>query len=172
MMKNWTKEMSEAMIALEGDLHVSAGAVYPPTATPAAAPVAAETRPALVPADGTQALVFSRYVQFTRRKLRLSIEGLAAATGISVEDLFGIEEALPDAIEPRVVVHLAKYFGNVPQQMLELAGLATPRDPQLWQSAFKFAANAEPSAELTEAEERAFAQFVASLARQSDSPKR
>ncbi len=173
MMTDWTKAMSEAMITLEGDSHVSAGAVYPLAASPVAASVASTVKaPAPVPADGTKAVVFSRYVQFKRRKLRLSVEGLAAATGISVEDLFGIEEAFPDAIEPRVVVHLARYFGNVPQQVLALAGLATARDPHLWPSALKFAANAEPSAELTETEDRAFAQFVADLARQSDPPTR
>lgn len=112
--------------------------------------------------------VFGRFIEFARRRQKLSVEELADRAGVDLGDLVAIEQDL-DATPPIMTVHqLAKYLNLPPKPLMELAGLMQTRGSSLGTAAVRFAAQSETNAELSPQEQRAFDEFVKVIVEASD----
>ena len=111
--------------------------------------------------------VFSRLVEFARRSRGLSVEALAQDADVELAELVAVEDAgkMPS---PRTVFQLAKVLRLSTGKLMELAGLAEPKDVSLNQAALRFAARSEPTAKLSREEREAFEEFVKVLVEASD----
>jgi len=111
--------------------------------------------------------VFGRFIQFARRARGLSLEGLAESAQVDVAQLVAIESegSTPGA---RTVYQLANALQLSTGRLMELAGLAESKDPQLSQAALRFAARSEPVAELSKEEREAYEEFVRVLVEAPD----
>lgn len=122
----------------------------------------------LLPSSSTRVQsAFSRLVEYARRKEGLSVERLAQAADVDLEAIVDIEteaSVIPDA---RTVYQLAKVLKLVPNTLMEVAGLTTPR-PQIRQAAVRFAARSESTARLSHDEQEALEEFVKVLVETSD----
>ena len=105
---------------------------------------------------------FQQFLQFLRRRKRLTVDELALKTGIDRVELVGMEQrgTVP---EPIVLHHLGKFFDVPVQKMLRLAGLVRDRDEDFERHASKFAAQSESFDTLTREENKALDEFLAYL---------
>lgn len=111
--------------------------------------------------------VFGQLIEYARRSRGLTLEQLAAQADIDLAELVAIERE-DDIPTPRTVFNLARVLRMAPGKLMELSGLAEPRDQGLNQAALRFAARSEPSAKLSKAERHAFEEFVKVLVETSD----
>ena len=87
------------------------------------------------------------------------LSSLRCATDVEVAEIVDIERHKLAVPQPRTVYQLANVLGLPPKQLVEVAGLATPRR-EVDVAALRFAARSEPTAKLTPAEREAFEEFV------------
>lgn len=104
--------------------------------------------------------VFGQLVEFGRRRLRLSVEQLAEAADVDIEELVLIERGECHSPGPRTVYKLAECFNLPTATVAEIAGLVKRRNERLGHAAYLFAARSEPMAVLTPDEEMAYEEFV------------
>lgn len=112
--------------------------------------------------------VFGQLIEFARRKRRLTPESLATQSGIDLPELVALERDPDSQVSPRTVHKLAKFLKIPVGPLLEIAGLATPKDDSISNAALQFAARSETTAELTSQEGEAFEEFVKIIVEASD----
>jgi len=106
-----------------------------------------------------------------RRRLGWTVEVLADKSSLRPNDIVRLEEHLPGGVEPRIVSRLAKVFDvNLPS-MMQLSGLAVPRE-EIQNGAIRFAARSESLQALTDEERGALEEFVRILGRDPDKAHR
>jgi transcriptional regulator with XRE-family HTH domain len=150
----------------EGDVAIGAGLLALDPAERAAAAAGAD-RPISTSIDDTR-IAFGRFVHLMRRQRGFSIEKLADEAALEVGELVRIEEDLDYTPEPRTVYQLARTF-DVPQQgLMQLAGLAVPKDAGFRQEAIRFAARSESIQKLSREEKAALDAFIAVLSQRQD----
>ena len=104
--------------------------------------------------------------RFIRRKRGISLENLAEKADVEITELVEIENDTHHKPELRTTHQLAKIF-NVPQSgLMQVSGLAVPKDVYLYDEAVRFAARSSPTTELTHEESVALEAFVAVLSKQ------
>ena len=108
-------------------------------------------------------LAFARFVNMARRKQGLTIEKLAEDADIEIGELMSIEEDAHHEPDLRTVWSLSNIFGVSQTRLMELAGLAVPKDGHWLQSAVRYAAKSAPIEELTPDEQIAFEGLIAVL---------
>ena len=106
-----------------------------------------------------------KFIELSRRRMRLSVEQLADKANIDLAELLAIEKAEDVRPEPRTVYQLAHVLRVRVEPLLELAGLVVTRTTGLTESAVRFAARSEPMEALTKDEEEALNWFVKELTR-------
>jgi HTH-type transcriptional regulator, competence development regulator len=111
-------------------------------------------------------LAFSRFVQLARRNRGLSVEKLAENADVEVSELLSIEENSQYKPDLRTVYQLANFFKVQRTNLLQVAGLTTPKDRHIASEAVRFAARSEPVAALTTEERSALEAFVSVLSEQ------
>lgn len=112
-------------------------------------------------------VAFGQFVSALRRRMSLTIEQLSDDLDVDTDELVLIERDVDYTPEPRTIHRLAKTF-NIPiQRLLQLSGLATSKDPHLYQEAVRFAARSASIERLTNEETVALESFVRFL---SESP--
>jgi HTH-type transcriptional regulator, competence development regulator len=104
--------------------------------------------------------VFSQFVEFGRRRMRLTPEELAAKADIDIEELVLIERGECETPSARTVHKLAQAFQLPTGAVAEVAGLVRVRNERLDHATYLFAARSEPTAMLSEDEDRAYQEFV------------
>lgn len=107
--------------------------------------------------------IFGRFIEFARRARGLSVEELAERADVNLAELLAVEEGAK-APSPRTVFQLAKVLRFSTSKLLQLAGLAAPKDASLNRAALRFAARSESTAKLSRAEREAFEEFASVLA--------
>ncbi len=112
--------------------------------------------------------MFAKFIELSRRKLRLTVEQLASRSGIDLEEFLSIEEGCERSPEPRLIYKLAPALGVPPDQLLRLSGLTETADKGLHDAAIRFAAQSEPVDKLTPEEASALKELVRVLAERSD----
>ncbi len=112
--------------------------------------------------------VFGQFVEFARRKHHLTVEALAAKTQIDLSELLALERDANIQPRPRTVYKLAEFLKCPVGPLMEIAGLADPRDTNISTAALQFAARSETTAELTPQENHAFEEFVKVIVEASD----
>ena len=95
----------------------------------------------------------------------LTAAEFAAAHRITMQELVSLERGQDPAPSPRTIRVLAKAAGVSASPLLQLAGCATPIDPELSREALRFITGPVPDAKLTREEARRFRAFVKVLAR-------
>jgi transcriptional regulator with XRE-family HTH domain len=118
--------------------------------------------------DPPAGLAFGRLINLARRKLGLSIEVLADKADVELSELLLIERGEDIKPSPRTVYRLAGVLKFSVGKLMELAGLAIPREPELGRAALRFAARSEPTTELTKEEREAYEEFAKALAESND----
>lgn len=109
---------------------------------------------------------FGRFVRLMRRQRGLSLEKLANDADVDMAVLVEIENDPHHKPELRTAYQLANYFKVPRSGLMQVAGLTAPKDTRLFDEAVRFAARAEPTAELTPEESAALEAFVAVLSEQ------
>jgi transcriptional regulator with XRE-family HTH domain len=122
-----------------------------------------------MPAPGVSSIrpAFGRLVEFARRDQGLTVEELAERAGVDLAALLEIENDDRAVPEVKAVHRLAQALHLPRAELMELAGLATPK-PEISRAALKFAARSEPTSELTRDEREALEEFVTALTEASD----
>jgi HTH-type transcriptional regulator, competence development regulator len=112
-------------------------------------------------------IAFGKLIELVRRDKGKSVEKLAIEADVELEELLLIErgEAAPEM--GRTVFQLAEVLKLDAGKLMELAGVAEPRDEELKEAAVLFAARSEPMEKLTKAEKQALEAFVKVLAEKS-----
>lgn len=152
----FTKEWCMRMARLEGEATIAAG-------TSALDPVFRKeygTREA-VPDDSN--IVFGRFVRLMRRQHGQTVENLAEAADVELSELVEIEDDTRHIPDHRTVYQLANYFQVPMSNLMQIAGLAVPKDSRLFDEAIRFAARSEPVAQLSLEERAALEAFVVIL---------
>lgn len=108
-------------------------------------------------------VAFGRFVELQRRSLGLSVEQLAKKADVDPGELVTIETDLHHIPELVTVYNLAKTFRTPEKSLMQLAGLAIPKDRTFIKAAVRFAAKSESIAKLTSQEQAALESFVAEL---------
>lgn len=112
--------------------------------------------------------VFGRFVEFARREQQLSVEDFANQTCVELAELVTLEQD-PDAEpRPRTVHKLAAFLKLPVGPLMELAGLAEAKDPDIGTAALRFAARSETNAQLNPQEHQAYEEFVKVIVEASD----
>lgn len=111
--------------------------------------------------------VFGRFLEFARRAKGMTVEELATAADVDLAEIVAIESDGDTVPAPRTVYQLAAVLRLPPARLMELAGLAAPRQA-LSQAAVRFAARSESTAKLSAGEREAFEEFVKVLVEASD----
>ncbi|HMO83983.1 MAG TPA: helix-turn-helix transcriptional regulator [Lacipirellulaceae bacterium] len=111
---------------------------------------------------------FGRFVEFARRKQRLSVEDLATNLGVAVPEILALENDPNAQPRPRTVHKLASFLKLPVGPILELAGLAEAKHSTIPTAAVRFAARSETMAELSPQESQAFDELVKVLVESSD----
>jgi transcriptional regulator with XRE-family HTH domain len=106
-----------------------------------------------------------KLVELSRRRLRLSIEQLAAQADVDVAELLALERAGDVVPQTRTVRQVAGVLRVPVEPLLELAGLAPAESASLTESAVRFAARSESINDLSKEEEEALSWFVQELAK-------
>jgi transcriptional regulator with XRE-family HTH domain len=116
----------------------------------------------LAPADSRRHSL-GKFVELSRRRMRLSVEQLAEKANIDLVELLAIENAEVVSPGPRTIFQLAQVLKVSPEPLMELAGLVVARSERLAESALRFAARSEPMQALSRDEEKALSWFVKEL---------
>jgi HTH-type transcriptional regulator, competence development regulator len=106
-----------------------------------------------------------KFIELSRRRMRLSVEQLADKANVDLAELLAIEKAEDILPEPRTVYQLAQILRMRVEPLMELAGLVVPKSIALTESAVRFAARSEPMDALTKEEEEALNWFVKELSK-------
>jgi HTH-type transcriptional regulator, competence development regulator len=112
--------------------------------------------------------VLGRLIELARRQKGLTVPKLAEKADIDLAEALAIELNAWRDPQPRALFGLAKALSLPPFAVMELAGLVQRRDNKLADAAVRFAAKAEPTAELSREEKEALEEFVRVLAELSD----
>lgn len=147
---DWSKRMLE----LDEDYTPGAGSL---AARPMVAPEAVALR-----ADETR-LVFGRFINVARRQRRLSIEALADLAKIEVAEILNIESDPHYEPDLHAVWSLSEVFGVRQSHLMELAGLAVPKDGHWLEDVVRYAARSTPIEDLTPDEQAFHDAVVAAL---------
>ena len=148
------------MAELEGDTEIGAGCL-------AIDPVFdGETAPVVDRDDDEPNIAFGRLINLMRRQRRVSVEQLAMDADVTVTELVEIESDTRYKPALRTTYQLANYFDLPRSGLMQVAGLTARKDARLSDEAVRFAARAEPTAELTPEENAALEAFVAVLSEQ------
>jgi len=108
-------------------------------------------------------VAFGRFVRLMRRSRGLSIEKLAVDADIEMVELVGIEDDAHYTPDVRTVYQLSTFF-NVPRaNLLQIAGLAAPKNNRIYEESVRFAARSETVTALSPEERSALETFVAVL---------
>jgi transcriptional regulator with XRE-family HTH domain len=110
--------------------------------------------------EATRRVAFARFVELSRRKLRLTVEQLAEQADVDVSQLVEIEEGECAAPEPRTVSQLSRVLNCPQDRMMVISGLARPRDRRLTEATVRFAARSEPVKVLSSEEEEVLSEYV------------
>ena len=111
-------------------------------------------------------IAFGRFIRLMRRQRGISLENLAEKADVDITELVEIENDPHHKPELRTTYQLAKFF-NVPRSgLMQVSGLAVPKDVKLYDEAVRFAARSSPTTELTHEESVALEAFVAVLSKQ------
>ena len=155
-----SKEWCMRMAQLEGDAEIGAGCL-------AIDPVFdGETAPVVDRDDEKPNIAFGRLINLMRRRRRVSVEQLAKDADVTVTELVEIESDTRYKPALRTTYQLANYFDLPRSGLMQVAGLTARKDARLSDEAVRFAARAEPTAELTPEENAALEAFVAVLSKQ------
>ena len=155
-----SKEWCMRMAQLEGDAEIGAGCL-------AIDPVFdGEGAPVVNRDDEGPNLAFGRLINLMRRRRGVSLEKLADDADVTMTELVEIESDTRHKPALRTTYQLANYFNMPRSGFLQVAGLTTRKDARLSDEAVRFAARAEPTAELTPEENAALEAFVAVLSEQ------
>lgn len=104
-----------------------------------------------------------KFIELSRRRMRLSVEQLAERADIDLGELLSIEKAEETLPGTRTVYQLAQVLRMPVDPLMELAGLVVAKSSKLTESAVRFAARSEPMDALTKEEEEALNWFVQEL---------
>jgi HTH-type transcriptional regulator, competence development regulator len=108
---------------------------------------------------------FARLIELRRREQRLSVEQLAERADVELPELLDIVHGeLSSPPEVRTVFNLATALKLPEQRLMQLAGLAEPKDEGFTEAAVRFAARSESIDKLTREEHKALEEFVKFLA--------
>jgi DNA-binding XRE family transcriptional regulator len=150
-----TKEWLLATMELEGDGFANAGGIRSETLE--------GNEACHISNHHMQRKAFAKFVEFSRRKMKLTQMTLAEEIDADVAEIIEIEDGSAESVEPSTIYALAKIF-DVPQQsLMALAGLTVLRDKKLDEGSIRFAACSSVSAPLLEGEEDALNAFVQTL---------
>lgn len=108
-------------------------------------------------------IAFGRLIRLLRRKANLTIERLADETSVDLEELVSIEDDIHYSPDPRTVYQLANFFKLPRANLLQLAGLTTAKNGEIYEEAIRFAARSDTNAKLTREEQTALEAFVSVL---------
>ena len=148
------------MAQLEGDAEIGAGRL-------AIDPVFdGDTAPVVDRDDEEPNIAFGRLINLMRRRWRVSLERLAKDADVTVTELVEIESDTRYKPALRTTYQLANYFKIPRAGFMQVAGLTALKNAHLSDEAVRFAARAEPTAELTPEENAALEAFVAVLSKQ------
>lgn len=146
--KDWCMEMAR----LEGDMEVGAGQLSSDAL--ASGFVRASTEPSFA---------FSQVIDFLRREHELTPAQLAHRAHVDLADLLAIERNPDQTPHLRTVYQIARYFNLQVSLLMQLAGLTTPSDAGLADRAVRFAANSDPSAELSDEQQAILEALISEL---------
>ncbi len=113
-------------------------------------------------------LVLGRLVELARREKGMSVSAIAEEAQLDLTEVLAIEQGRMTDPEPRVLFMLAKSLDLPIRGLMELGGLMEQRDKSLEAAAVRFAANSEPTEQLTPLEKEALKEFVKVLAEYSE----
>jgi len=113
-----------------------------------------------------QRKALAKFVELSRRKMKLTQMQLAKKIDADVAEIIEIEDGSAESVEPSTVFALAEFFDVSQQQLNVLAGLTTLRDRRLEEASVRFAACSKVSAPLKKGEEDALNAFVQALSTQ------
>jgi transcriptional regulator with XRE-family HTH domain len=154
--KDWCLRMAQR----ESDAEIGAGRL-------AIDPVFdGERIPADVAEEEGPNVAFGRFVNLMRRQQGMSLEQLAVDADVNMADLVEAESDPYHRPELRTACQLANYFKVPEAGLMQVAGLAAPKDARLFDEGVRFAARSESTAELTPEEGAALEAFVAVLSGQ------
>lgn len=159
-----TREWARSQAKLESDGSVTSVGGLAQRASGIAlktSPTASASVPEATPDPRRQSL--GKFVELSRRRLRISVEQLADQANIDLRELLAIEYASDVTPEPRTIFQLATILRVKPEPLMELAGLVVRKNTALTESAVRFAARSEPMQELSADEEAALNWFVNEL---------
>jgi transcriptional regulator with XRE-family HTH domain len=117
-----------------------------------------------MPADSRRKSL-GKFIELSRRRMRLSVEQLAEKANVDLVELLAIEKAEGIRPEPRTIYQLAQVLQVRVDPLLELAGLVVTKSVALTASAVRFAARSEPMDVLSKEEADALDWFVEELSR-------
>lgn len=117
--------------------------------------------------EDESSIAFGRFVRLMRRDKGLTLEELAEETDIDIAELVEIEDDVRHKAELRTVYQLANYFKVPRGNLMQVAGLTTPKNDNLIQEAVRFAARSESVAALNQTERAALEAFVSVLSEQN-----
>ena len=109
---------------------------------------------------------FARFVQFSRRERKLSLEQFAQKVDVDLAELLEIEKDEQYIPALRTVYQIATFLNVPKQKLMALAGLLTPKDASFQSAALKFAARSEPVETLSKSEHAALEEYVKFLCEQ------
>jgi HTH-type transcriptional regulator, competence development regulator len=93
----------------------------------------------------------------------LSLEKLATAANIGIEELLRIEDDTTYSPDPATVCRLAQILELPASQLLALSGNTSDKDEKVYQAALKFAARIREADELNSHQTKALHDFVQAL---------
>lgn len=158
--KEWMRRMAE----LEEGCCVSAGGWISRLAT-----VSTPTgRPEAAAGFDPKRVALARFVEFSRRKLGLTVQAFAAKASVDLAEVIQAEDGDAPAPEPRVVFAIASLLKADARKLMELAGHVTARDAKLGEEAVRFAAWSQRTEPLTKEEERVLREFARIVIQSSD----
>ena len=149
--KNWLMQI----IALEGDGFVNAGGIRSETLE------GDEIND--ISNHHMQRKALAKFVEFSRRKMKLTQMTLAEKINADVAEIIEIEDGSAESVEPSTVYALAEFFKVSQRSLMYLAGLTTLRDKKLDEGSIRFAACSSVPTPLQEGEEDALNAFVQTL---------
>jgi transcriptional regulator with XRE-family HTH domain len=151
--QDWMRRMAE----LEADCCVSAGGLpatlgmlRPPAEQPQHQPTTFDTR----------RVALARFVEFSRRKLNLTVDEFSQRAGVDAAEVLQMEDSDALAPEPRVIFAIAAFLRSDATKLMELAGHIRSRDERLGQEAVRFAAWTQGAEPLSRDEERFLGEFA------------
>lgn len=107
---------------------------------------------------------FAKLIGLRRREMRLTVEDLAQRADVGVAEVVSIELGQLETPEPRTVFKLAAVLKLPAQKLMQMSGLAVPKDTRFSDAVVRFAARSEPVDKLSKEEHAALEEFVKFLA--------